>query len=130
MAEAATGWRQRAAGVLLATALAGATVLPAAARDIRTGADAGNTVIRGSGAKRTVDCRGGRVAVYGDRNHLTVRNCGDVMVKGSANEVSAEFAVAGHVEVDGARNRISWHAPAGVRVKIGNVGTRNIVTRY
>jgi hypothetical protein len=82
-----------------------------------------------NGGRSSVDCRGGTLAVDGNRNRVQAANCRAVTVSGNDNVVVAAFSQRGSLSVPGNRNQVSWRAAPGVLVAVSNLGNRNAVSR-
>jgi hypothetical protein len=103
-------------------------------------------VVRGNGESKSYDCKGAAIAVDGDENHLSLRNCSKVMVNGNENDLRLEencpalsipgndnVVAAGKVEtisILGNENTVTWTSDSpGRKPSISNLGSGNSVSR-
>lgn len=78
------------------------------------------------GLKQVYDCRGGSALVNGDRNELSLRNCNQISLNGSANVVVVRAAQS--VLINGDDNNVTWEpADDGSRPRITDNGKGNTV---
>jgi hypothetical protein len=82
-----------------------------------------------SGQTATLDCSGGKAAVVGSYNTLTITGkCSNLDLAGSVNKISIDFGPAAKVNVWGSGNAIIWTSADGKPPTINSVGSWNTLT--
>jgi Protein of unknown function (DUF3060) len=79
-----------------------------------------------SGQTATLDCAGGKAAVLGSNNVLTVSgSCTGLDMYGSGNKITVQFGPAAEISFVGSGNSIRWTSSDGKPPKVSYVGSGN-----
>ena len=106
--------------------LEGSVAAVAGAPLAMTGGD--TLMVDGEGQRHTYDCHGGSIAVTGDRNDLTLKNCTNVSVTGDHNSIDVGGATV--LNFTGDDNAVKWRDTAGhAKPTIADTGEGNRFTR-
>ena len=82
-----------------------------------------------SGQTGTLDCAGGKAAIMGSNNILTISgNCAGLDMYGSGNKLTVQFKPGAEISFVGSGNAISWTSADGKPPKVSYVGSGNTLT--
>ena len=79
----------------------------------------------GSRAFRTLECRGGDIAISGDRNRLKLVDCSRVTLSGSRNDISVTLSSPGEITVSGGHNAVTYRTPSDGAPLVTDTGMDN-----
>ncbi|MEW6437985.1 MAG: DUF3060 domain-containing protein [Pseudomonadota bacterium] len=107
--------------LILAAPFAGSFMPPALAQS--AGSEA---AFISSGQTATLDCGGGKAAIMGSDNNLTITgHCTDLELAGSNNKIKIEFGPAAKISFVGSSNSITWTSADGKPPSVSYVGAGN-----
>jgi hypothetical protein len=82
-----------------------------------------------SGQTASLDCAGGKAAVMGSNNILTIKgSCTELALYGSGNKITIAFAPDAQISFVGSQNTIEWSTADGKPPKVSYVGSGNTLT--
>jgi Protein of unknown function (DUF3060) len=82
-----------------------------------------------SGQTAKLDCAGGKAAILGSSNVLTITgNCSALALAGSDNKITIRFGPDAQISLVGSGNAIAWVSTDGKPPRVTYVGSDNTLT--